>query len=73
MTGFDKFTSNTGPEKIARLMSISLCMLVKDICPLYETCKMKASHEKIMGTGQHKCYDKLCKYFDEEIKENDGI
>ena len=68
ITGFDLFTSKSSPEQIARLISVSICLIVKDICPLYDRCDIDKKHMKFGEFSMHECYDKLCKYFDKEIE-----
>ena len=66
MTGFDKWTSEATPEKIAGMIARlppTACLLV---CPLSNGCKWP-----MIGNGEDcwDCYKAIKQFFDKEIKD----
>ena len=68
MNGFDKWTSDMTSEQMARVMSCAPCAAISDICPLYDRCEVADWTTKLLGDNMHRCYEKLCEYFDKEVE-----
>ena len=69
MNGFDIWTSEMAPEDVARLIAFTPCDLIKDICPLFDKCDIDGRQFKPIDDVAHKCYEKLCEYFDKEVEQ----